>query len=184
MDDKKILELYSAGSPQADREARARYGAYCLAIAENILGDGQEAEACAEEVWGIAREQFSIRPPAILSAGLGRIVRRLALRRWADRGGKRAQGEVLSVLAEMADWAGPARRPDWTEEGRLAEAVAGFLRAKPMLSRMIFIRRYWYFNSVKVISRQLSLPEARVEARLRRLGRELGEILGREEARL
>ena len=49
-----------------------------------------------------------------------------------------------------------------------------------MLQRMVFIRRYWYFNSVKVISRQLSLPEARVESLLRQLRQELRIYLEKE----
>ena len=183
MDDKGILELYAARSPQAAREAREAYGPYCQAIAENILGSEGEAEACVSGVWDAAQEQFALRPPAILSAALGKITRRLALKRWSSIGGRRTGGEVLPVLAELEECVPPEGTGAPAEEGRLTDALAAFLRSKPMLQRMVFIRRYWYFNSVKVISRQLSLPETQVEARLRRLGRELGEILGREEAR-
>ena len=84
------------------------------------------------------------------------------------------------MLAELEECVPSEGTGAPAEEGRLTDALAAFLRSKPMLQRMVFIRRYWYFNSVKVISRQLSLPEARVESLLRQLRQELRIYLEKE----
>ena len=62
----------------------------------------------------------------------------------------------------------------------LAEAVTAYLRSQSALKRMVFIRRYWYLNTVPVIARQLSMSEGKVKSMLHRMRLELREKLGEE----
>lgn len=174
MDDKKIIELYFARSQEALREVGEKYGPYCRAIARNVLGSDQEAETCAADALQRSWEAIPPQRPGHLSVFLGKITRDLALDRWADyRGKKRSDGEVLQVLSELAECTAGEEPEQSAEKKALAEAIAAYLRTQPMLRRMVFIRRYWYCNTVPVIARQLSMAEERVKSTLQQMRREL-----------
>ena len=51
MEDREIVALYWDRSEAAVAETQARYGPYCLAIARRILGSGEDAEECVNDVW-------------------------------------------------------------------------------------------------------------------------------------
>lgn len=160
MDERQILKLYRGQDPRAAADAaRDRYEPFCLAIACNILGNDRDAEACVAAVWERAWDQFSRRPPAILSAGLGRITRDLALER-RTAGKRQEESEVPLALRELEQALGAGDKSAGAAEA--AAETEAFLRGQTMLRRMVFLRRYWYFNALPVIAKQLSLPEARV----------------------
>ena len=185
MDDKKIMELYFARSREALREVGEKYGPYCRAIAWNILGSDQEAETCVSDALQRSWEAIPPQRPGHLSVFLGKITRALALDRWETyRCKKRGDGEVLQVLAELAECAAEEEPEQSLEEKVLTEGVAAYLRTQPMPRRMVFICRYWYCNTVPVIARQLSMTEERVQSILQQTRRELKarlpEAAGRE----
>ncbi len=181
MDDRHIIELFFSRSPQAAAEAAEKYGRYCRAIAGNILGGGQEAEACVRGAWQRAQEAMPPYRPSRLSAFLGGLTRDLALDRYDSRPvKKRGEGEVPLILMELEERIGQGGAGETPDGRAVAGTVAAYLRTQPLLCRMIFIRRYWYCNSVAVIARQLSCGEGRVESTLKRMGEALKRRL--EEA--
>ena len=48
MEDEKILQLYLDRNELAIHESAEKYGAYCRAVAMNILGDPDDAEGLAD----------------------------------------------------------------------------------------------------------------------------------------
>lgn len=173
MDEREILNLYRSSDRRATAAAQERYTPFCHAIAYNILGNEQEAETCLKDVWEQAWEQFPLQPPAILSAGLGRITRMSALARRSSKK-RQEESEVPLVLHEL-NGCFPESGSCSPEEA--AQLTAAFLRRQPMLNRMIFIRRYWYFNSTAVISKQLSLSEHKASGLSSQLIKELATSL-------
>ena len=162
MEERHILQLYRANDRRAVTASQERYEPFCHAIACNILGNEQDAEACVKEVWERAWEAFPLQPPAILSAGLGRITRALALERRSP--GKRQEESEVPLAIHELERHGISSAEEPKSPEALAKSAAAFLRRFSMLNRMVFIRRYWYFNSLEVIARQLSLSEGRVSA--------------------
>ncbi len=185
MDDKKIMELYFARSRETLQAVDEKYGPFCRAIARNILGSDQEAEACVNDALQRSWEAIPPQRPGHLSVFLGKITRILALDRWADyRGKKRGDGEALQVLAELEECLAGEEPEHEVDEKVLTDAIAAYLRTQPMLRRMAFIRRYWYCNTVPVIAKQLSMAEETVQSTLRQMRRELKDYLGKEGIRL
>lgn len=62
----------------------------------------------------------------------------------------------------------------------LGRAIDRFLTLKSRESRYIFIRRYWYGDSVGEIARELRMKETAVSVRLNRMRNSLKEYLRRE----
>lgn len=182
MDDKKIIEFYFARSQEALHAVSEKYGAYCRAIAWNILGSDQDADECVNDTWLRSWEAIPPQRPNHLSVFLGRITRNLALNRWtAHKAKKRGAGEVPLALVELEECVPGGEGPEEAlDEKVLTEAIAAYLCTQPMLRRMVFIRRYWYFNTVPVIAKQLSMAEGTVKSTLHRMRRELKEYLEKE----
>ena len=66
------------------------------------------------------------------------------------------------------------------EYKELGEAISRYLRTLNDEKQMIFIRRYWYLDSVDSISRRMSIGQSKVKMTLLRCRNELREYLVKE----
>ena len=102
MEDQQIVALYWDRSERAIAETSAKYGSYCHAIAFQILASGEDAEESVNDTWLAAWNAMPPHRPAILSAFLGKITRRIAIDRWRSRSTyKRGGGEFALCLDEL-----------------------------------------------------------------------------------
>lgn len=155
MQDQEIIALYNQRDEQAIVQTEAKYGTYCMSIAQNILRNLQDSEECVNDTW--LRTWNSIPPvyPDNLKRYVGMITRNLSLSRFeflhrAKRGG----GEVVLALEELHDVADPnADGRLQLDEQEFARILNAFLRALPERDCGIFIRRYYYLESVDSIAR-------------------------------
>lgn len=49
MEDREIVNLYWERNSNAIKETASKYGGYCKMIAENILGNNEDAEECVND---------------------------------------------------------------------------------------------------------------------------------------
>lgn len=66
------------------------------------------------------------------------------------------------------------------ENRRIEYAIEAFLWAQDAEKRNIFIRRYWYFDSIQTICNQTGFGESRVKSILSRMRQRLREYLESE----
>ena len=81
MDDAALVGLYWARDERAIPATAEKYGAYCAAIARNILPDPQDAEECVSDAYLQAWNAIPPHRPAVFSAFLGKLTRNMALNR-------------------------------------------------------------------------------------------------------
>ena len=104
MTDTEILGLYMARSESAISETARQYGAYCTAIAMNILRNREDSEECVNDTYLNAWNAIPPQQPDVLSSFLGRITRNLSLDRYKSRkAAKRAGDETALLLSELED---------------------------------------------------------------------------------
>ena len=179
MEDSEIIRLYWQRSEQAIRESEHRYGAYCRAIARNILPSPADAEETVSDTWLRAWNVMPPQRPVRLSAFFGRITRNLAFDRWrrqtAEKRGGGALDGVLEELGECVSGGGSAE--DEAEQRELGAALNGFLASLPKEKRRLFLGRYWYARSVKELARQSGMTEGAVSVTLHRLRGKLKSYL-------
>ena len=101
MEDREIVALYFARSENAIAETARKFGAYCRAIAYNILASRRDAEECENDTWLAAWNSMPPNRPARLAPYLGRITRNLALDRWDRATAQKRGGAMGSVLQEL-----------------------------------------------------------------------------------
>ena len=182
MDDNRIVELYLLRDETAIRQTSEKYGNRLRSLAYGIVDDRQTAEECENDTY---MEAWNTIPPhepgGYLYAFLARITRHISLNRCRDRSRLKRSALICELSAELEQCI-PA--PDDTEcridDMAMSEAINGFLGALSEEKRNIFVRRYWYLDSIADISKRFALSESKVKTTLFRCRNRLREHLIKE----
>ena len=182
MDDRQIVELYWRRDETAITVTQDKYGPYCRRIAANILPDSQDAEECVNDTWLGAWNAMPPHRPVRLPPFLGRITRNLAVDMARSRTAKKRGGGTYQVaLEELADCVPAAPGADRAAEDReLEEIINRFLRTLPERDCSVFLRRYWFVDSLEDIARRYAMKENTVRTCLFRTRNKLRAYLEKE----
>lgn len=85
MEDSRIVELYWMRSESAIDEIATKYGRYCYSIANNILANAEDAQESVNDTYLGAWNSIPSHRPAILSSFLGKITRRISIKKWQEQ---------------------------------------------------------------------------------------------------
>ena len=157
MEDSAIIDLYWAREERALSETDTKYGGYCRSIAHNILRNREDTEECVSDTWLHAWNAMPPQPPSILSSFLGKITRKLS--------------ECVPA---------PGRVEHALEERELTETIDRFLRTLPERECSMFLRRYWYVDSVQSIAARYATKENTAKSILFRTREKLRRYLAGE----
>ena len=182
MEDSRIIALYMERSEQAISETSGKYGKYCYAIAYGILRDVAASEECVNDTYLRAWNSIPPKCPNRLQTFLGKITRNLSLHQWEkQRAEKRGAGQVPLALDELAECVPAGNDAEQiTEDLTIRNVLNRFLESLPKETRRIFVRRYWYLNSVKEIAEEYGLSESKVTVTLFRTREKLRNVLKKE----
>lgn len=182
MDDTDIIKLYFERSQSAIKESQRKYGNYCRAVSMNILHNRQDAEECLSDTWMKAWRTIPPERPLCLSAFLGKITRNISLSLWRKKNSqKRKSSETDLCMDELSECIPEQQRGSVTENLELKDALDRFLESLGNDSRVIFMKRYWYFIPVKKIAEELSMNDGAVKMSLLRTRKKLRQFLEEEE---
>ena len=175
MEDNEIIDLYWQRSEQAIKETEKKYGTYCHCVAQRILCSREDAVEIVNDTMLAAWNSIPPHRPNVLRTYLGRLARNLSLKKLRFQNAcKRGEGEAWVALDELSDCVSDGK--DFLEEieaNELAGMIENFLAAQKKLDRIIFIRRYYYFDSVQEISRRFACGESKVKSILFRMRKKL-----------
>ena len=182
MDDNMIISLYWERSESAISETAGKYGDYCTKIAMNILHNQEDSEECVNDTYLNTWNAIPTQRPAILMAFLGRITRNLSLDKYKKRGAqKRGGDEIELLLSELADCIPSDSDIEAEyEAGSTAEIIDDFLYTLNAEHRIIFMRRYWYADSIASIAERFTIGESKVKSMLFRTRNKLKTYLEKE----
>ena len=169
MDDKRIVELYWQRNEAAISETKTHYGKYCYSIAYGILKNNEDAQECENDTYLEAWNTIPPKTPVRLSAFLGTITRQKAIDRWRRKNTLKRGGEVVISLGELEQCIPDNRAIDdnlLAEE--LSKEISDFLRTLPQNERIVFVRRYWYLDSVNDICERFGYGKSKVKMMLKR----------------
>lgn len=181
MDDSQIIQLYLKRSEDAIEETKIKYGNYCFRIADNILKSKEDAEECENHAYLRAWGSIPPQKPIVLKSYLGKIVRNLALQRYEYYSAKKRNAELEIAFSELEECVFDLVSVEGQcDAGDLGRAVNCFLHAIDREPRIIFVRRYWYTDSVKEISARFGISESKVKSSLFRTRNKLKVYLQKE----
>ena len=181
MIDEKIIQMFFERNEDAIGEVDSKYRRYLKYISINILKDECLADEVIDEVYLKAWNLIPPQKPDSLKAYLAKITRTLSINVIEQRRAlKRGAGEYPVCLDEMDSVISDKNISDINESLDLRNIINLFVRSLGEEERCIFIRRYWYFNSVKEIAKGYSISESKVKISLMRTRKKLRKRLEKE----
>ena len=167
MDDNRIIDLYFVRDERAIEMTDAKYGKLLNHVAYTILHSEPDSEECVNDTYMKAWGAMPPERPNILSAFLCRITRTPSMNRYLQnkaRGRMMTTERVFEEIAEcVPNGAGPI-----SEDIALKDAINGFLESMTIVSRKIFVKRYFYMMTVKEISVDMKVSVSNVKVSLMR----------------
>lgn len=182
MDDQSIVALFWERSEQAIAETDRKYGAYCYSIAYHALANSEDAEESVSDTYMAAWNQLPPHRPSILATFLGKITRRISINRWkAKNTAKRGGGQITLTLEELDDCVDGKQNIERAYESHeLVWAFNRFLETLPETERDVFLRRYWFFDSIADIAESFGFTQSKVTSMLYRTRGKLRKQLEKE----
>lgn len=182
MQDEDIVKLYLNRDSAAVGESKSKYGERLKRISYGITSDHGSAEEVENDTYFKAWENIPPHEPyTYLFAFLARIARNLSLSLCRDRDRLKRIPHVAELTTEMEECIpSKIRVEDCVDGDLLIEAISRFLKEQPEDKRNIFMRRYWYMDSVDGISKRFGIGKSNVKTTLFRLRNELKSFLESE----
>ena len=176
MKDDEISSQFCARDENAIEQARQKYGRLIRSVAMGILRSAEDAEECENEVYLRAWNSIPPTIPVYLSAYLCKISRSVAIDRYNyNHAAKR--GDALSIDELSDSLSGGESAEDRLTESELTRLLNSFLKSQDYNTRVIFLRRYWFADSIQEIAQRLHLTVGTVKVRLSRTNKKLREYL-------
>lgn len=181
MDDTSIIELYRNRDERAISETEKKYGKLCYRIAENILKQKEDSEECVNDTFMKAWNSIPPDRPMHFSAYLCQITKRLALSKYRYNTANKRQSDGCLSYEELSDIVSDKKTPeDARIMSELSNAINAFLMSEDKQNRIIFIRRYWYYDSIEAIAESFQLNAKTVGSILFRMRKRLKKYLEKE----
>lgn len=180
MEDSKILDLFWARNEEAIRETDAAYGRKLLSIAKRILQDRQDAEESLNDTYLKAWKVIPPHRPKYFFAFLASICRHLSLNRLDWNLAAKRHGDVVSLSQEMELCIPDTSREREIEAKELGRVLDSFLDTLPKDSRVIFLRRYWYVDTIAEIAQRYGMSESKVKMQISRTKEKLYKYMEKE----
>lgn len=181
MEDELILELFRNRDEQAVSQLSKKYGSACLHAARSILAQYEEAEECVNSAYYEAWQNMPPDSPKNLRAYICRIVKNKALDKVRYDSAEKRNAQFTMSLEELHDCIPDRYDPEYDLSAKeLAGAINRFLRKQGTKQRKVFVRRYWYGDSVSEIAQAYGMNAKTVATYLFRTREKLKVYLEKE----
>lgn len=182
MEDERIVELYLSRDESALERTAEKYGKRLRSLSLGIVHDAQTAEECENDTYMTAWNSIPPHEPkSYFYAFLAKITRNLSLSRCRENSRLKCSAHIEELSREMEQCIpSPDDLDCRLDELALKDAINGFLRTLPAEKRNIFIRRYWYLDTVEDITQRFGISKSNVKTTLFRIRNGLREHLIKE----
>jgi len=163
MDDLRIIELYFERDEQAIKETDTKYGKLCHSIAYNILNNHEDSEECVNDTYvGIWNAIPPTRPNNFMSF-ICKIARNLSLKRLEFMKREKRSADILLSLEELDEVLPDDRYAPNVSDEDVGKLISKFLRTQKEDVRNVFIRKYFFFDSIGDIAERYGFTESKVK---------------------
>ena len=180
MDDSRIIDLYFARNEDAIRHTDDTYGRRLFALAERIVHNDQDAEESVSDTYLKAWNTIPPQRPRYFFAYLAKICKNFALDRLDWKSAAKRKAEVVSLTQEMENCIPDTARTYDVDRKELGMLLDAFLRTLTPENRMVFMRRYWYMDTIAEIAVRYGISQSAVQMRLNRTRGKLHDYLQKE----
>lgn len=180
MEDTQIIELYFARNEEAIRQTEAAYGGKLYNLSYRILWSREDAEEAVSDTYLKAWESIPPTQPSFFYAYLAKICRFLSFGKLDWNNAAKRKAEMVELSAEMENCIPDLSRELQLQSQELGALLNEFLGTLSDENRRIFMRRYWYADSIAEIAQRFRLGESNVKTKLMRTRNALRVFLEKE----
>lgn len=180
MEDAEIIALFWKRDEQAIKETDTAYGRRLYALSNNILSNREDAEESVSDTYLETWRAIPPKRPKFFYAFLASVCRNLSLNKLDWRMAAKRHGEVVALTQEMESCIPDRRQEGETDRRELRRTLDAFLESLPKETRLIFLRRYLYADTIVQIAQRYKLSESKVKTQLCRTRKKLYVYLEKE----
>jgi len=167
MEDEKIIGLYWERNEDAITETSSKYGKLFFRIASNILLNHEDSEECVNDTYLGLWNAIPKERPSPFSVFASRITRNLALKKYEYLSAEKRNPEAICSFEELGDCvSGREYVENEVENRRIEQLIDTFLWQLGEEKRNIFLRRYWYFDSIEAICKRTGYSQSKIKSML------------------
>lgn len=146
-------------------------------ILREILHDESDVEECANDLLLLVWNSIPPNRPNSLPAYICKIARNIGINRYKYNNRQKRHSSYTVTLSELDDCI--PDRPQIEDEESVRLIISDFLRALDAETRVLFVRRYIYLESVAGLSDRFEMTENHVSVKLFRARKKLKKLLER-----
>ncbi len=181
MEDSKIISLFFERSEQAIEELDRKHGPAVKRTAANILKDRLDVEECVSDTYLRTWNSIPPQAPNPLASYVCRIAHNLAIDRYHANTAEKRNGKYDLVLDEIEECIPSGMSVETELDAKeLGASINRFLSGLSKEDRFLFVRRYWYADSVRELAAETGSSPNRISVRLFRLREKLRNTLKKE----
>ena len=171
MEDEAIVELYLRRDQTAINHTSEKYGKKLHYLARQITEDEFTADECENDTYLEAWNRIPPNEPRdYFYPFLARITRHIALNRCEKEHAQKRKGIYVDLSEELDSmFSSPDNTEDVLDEMVLKETLNSFLAGLDEEKRNIFLRRYWFMDSIEDISKRYGYSQSKIKSLMMRL---------------
>lgn len=183
-EDFKIIDLLFERDEKALDQISGKYKSLYKSILLKILNDSEDISECENDVLLAVWNSIPPNRPNNLSAYICKIARNISINKLKyNTRQKRSAGYklVLEDLSEcIPDNSGDGSIEKISENKEIGKVISSFLRTLDIESRILFVRRYFYLETVAELSKRYGYSENKISVKLFRARTKLYKYLEKE----
>ena len=180
MEDTKIIALFFDRNEHAVVETDRAYGRKLYVLANNILNNREDAQECVSDTYMETWKSIPPKHPKYFYAFLASVCRNMSFNKLDWRLAAKRNAEVVALTQEMETCIPDSRQNAEMDRRELRRLLEAFLESLSKESRLIFLRRYLYVDTVAEIAARYGISESKVKTQLHRTRTKLHTYLAKE----
>lgn len=178
--DNQIIELFWNRSEDAISATDASYGRKLRGLSHRILQNLEDAEEMVNDTYLKTWNSIPKARPQYFFAYIAAICRNLSLNRLNWNQAEKRKAEIVTISEELQSCVPDQTQEQMSDSREIVRALNAFWETLPKEQRLVFIRRYWYADSVSAIAKRYGLTQSKVKMQLLRTRKKLGDYLKQE----
>lgn len=165
VEDREILDLYFSRNEKAIKETELKYGKLIYKISYNYLSSNEDALECANDTYLALWDNIPPNRPEPFISFVCKIARNISIKKFRHKSAKKRHGislpldEIQNMLFE--------KNIDFNCSSKLiGQSINSFLESCDEKSRVIFIKRYWFFDEIEDIASCMEMSKNSVYKKL------------------
>lgn len=180
MTDNQIIDLYWNRNEDAIAATDGAYGRKLRGLSRRILQNLEDSEEVVNDTYLKTWNSIPKARPQYFYAYIAAICRNLSLNLLNWNQAVKRKAEIVSITEELQECIPDSTQDTLSESKEIIQALNAFLETLPEVSRLVFIRRYWYADSVAAIAKRCGMTDSNVKTQLHRTRNKLYLFLKQE----